>query len=60
MDEEEHVRVEVRGDLVQEERLGRLHVHVSKKWTVRDVLEHACERAKHKTDVKMQVRGNQS
>lgn len=59
MDEEEHVRVEVRGDLVQEERLGRLHVHVSKKWTVRDVLEHACERAKHKTDVKMQVRGNQ-
>eukprot|EP00236_Picocystis_salinarum_P003721 CAMPEP_0183829806 /NCGR_PEP_ID=MMETSP0807_2-20130328/3605_1 /TAXON_ID=88271 /ORGANISM="Picocystis salinarum, Strain CCMP1897" /LENGTH=389 /DNA_ID=CAMNT_0026075095 /DNA_START=32 /DNA_END=1201 /DNA_ORIENTATION=- len=46
MDDEAHVRVEVRGELVQEERLGRMHLQVRRRWTAKHVLEHLKAKAK--------------
>lgn len=56
MDDEAHVRVEVRGELVHEERLGRMHLQVDRRWTVKHVLEHLKAKAKQQERVDLQVR----
>lgn len=56
MDDEAHVRVEVRGELVHEERLGRMHLQVDRRWTVKHVLEHLKAKAKQQEREDLQVR----